>query len=149
MTRRTGKLALLAVPLLVFTSAEDQTVTLTGSAVRPDKVTTAATGTGEFAWGDDGGVEFTIRVKGLSSQPTAVHIHGPAKVDDTAPVFETLDMTDSLTTGTIAKGKTDETLLGKLKREALKAMLDEGLAYVDIHTKNHPDGEIRGHFKDK
>ncbi len=126
---------------------ETQTITLSGDNERPNKVATSATGTAVFTWDDHGGITYMIRVKNLSSAPTAAHIHGPADRDGTAPVIAKLDITDTLMTGTIAAGKIGESIFAHFKRDALKDLFDHGRAYVNVHTKNFPDGEIRGHFK--
>ena len=125
---------------------EKQTVTLTGDAERPNKVDTPAKGTAVFTWDDHGGITFTLRVENLSSTPIGAHIHGPADKDGTGPVLATLEIKDSLKTGTIATGMIGASIFAHFQRDALKDLFDKGKAYVNVHTKNYPDGEIRGQF---
>jgi hypothetical protein len=126
---------------------EKQTVRLTGEAVRPNKVTTAATGVGEFVWDDHGGITYTLRVTNLSSMPVAVHIHGPADKDGTSIVLAKMEIKDTVTTGTIATGMIGASIFAHFQRDALKDLFDNGKAYVDVHTKSNPGGEIRGQFR--
>jgi hypothetical protein len=126
---------------------EKQTVTLTGDAERPNKVKTSATGTAVFTWDDHGGITYTLRVENLSSMPVSAHIHGPADKDGTAPVLATLEIKDTLMTGTIATGTVGASIFAHFQRDALKDLFDHGKAYVNVHTRNYPDGEIRGQFK--
>src|SRR5262245_38680824 len=119
---------------------EKQTVILSGDAERPDKVKTAGKGTGVFTWDDHGGITYTLRVENLSSLPTAIHIHGPADKNSTGPVLATMEVKDSLTTGTIATGTIGASIFAHFQRDALKDLFDSGKAYVHVHTKNHPDG---------
>jgi hypothetical protein len=126
---------------------EVQKITLTGDAERPNKVTTMATGEAEFRWDEHGGIAFTLRVKNLSSLPTAAHIHGPADKDGTAPPIATIPITDTVMTGTLGSGVIAASLLAHFQRDALKDLFDKGMAYVNVHTKNYPNGEIRGQFK--
>jgi hypothetical protein len=128
-------------------SDEKQTIILTGDAERPDKVKTAAKGTAVFVWDDHGGITYTLRVENLSSAPVSAHIHGPADADGTGPVLATLEIKDTLMTGTIATGMIGASIFAHFQRDALKDLFDKGRAYVNVHTKNYPDGEIRGQFK--
>lgn len=126
---------------------EKQTVTLTGDAERPNKVKTAAKGVGEFVWDDHGGITYTLRVENLSSRPITADIHGPADKDGTGPVLAKLEIKDTLTTGTIATGTIGASILAHFQRDLLKDLFDDGKAYVNVHTVNYPEGEIRGQFK--
>ena len=126
---------------------EKQTVLLTGDAERPNKVATSAKGTAVFTWDDHGGITYTLRVENLSSLPVGAHIHGPADKDGTGPVLATLDIKDTVMTGTIATGTVGASIFAHFQRDALKDLFDKGKAYVNVHTKNYPDGEIRGQFK--
>jgi len=129
------------------THDEVQKIQLSGDNERPNKVKTSATGLATFTWDDHGAITYSLEVKNLSSRPTAAHIHGPADKDGVAPVIATLELKDSLTTGVIAVGRIGESIFAHFKRDALKDMFDHGRAYVNVHTVNYPDGEIRGHFK--
>jgi glucose/arabinose dehydrogenase len=80
--------------------------------------------------GSDPTVTISLSLNNLSSPVTAVHIHGPAASGATAPALITLptgEFTDFRVTLTSAQ-------LNNLVR---------GLLYVDVHTQNNPDGEIR------
>ena len=110
---------------------------LSGAAERPDPVNTPASGYGDF-WliGD----EFTYDVDyaDLTAEAKAAHLHGPADAETAAAVLQGLAPEDNAldTTGAFSGTLT-------LAPEQLAAVVD-GLTYVNIHTANHPDGEVRG-----
>lgn len=93
-------------------------------------------------------VTWTITHDGLSGEPVAGHFHGPAAPEETAPPVidlgegaygSTLDMQE-------AEGNEDESIMdgsAELTKEQL-ADLQSGRFYLNIHTEQHPDGEIRG-----
>lgn len=66
---------------------------------------------------------------GLSSKITGIHFHAPASPNKTAGVVETIE---SLSEGSATIS------------DAHAADLIGGYWYVDIHTRAHPAGEIRG-----
>lgn len=55
--------------------------------------------------------------------------------------------------GTLAKGKaTDKDLMGPMQGKTIADLVNEikaGNAYVNVHTAEHPDGEIRGELTPK
>lgn len=76
-------------------------------------------------------VNLSLSLKDLSSAQTSAHLHGPAPATGNAPVIFTLpngDFRDFLVT------------LTPQQNQDLRA----GQLYIDVHTVNHPDGEIRG-----
>lgn len=89
------------------------------------------TGTAEVTLDTDANkVSWKITHEGLTGDPTAAHFHGPAKVGENADPI--VDITANL-----MEGSADVT------PEQLQ-MIREGNTYVNIHTAQHPDGEIRG-----
>ncbi|HYV00051.1 MAG TPA: CHRD domain-containing protein, partial [Pyrinomonadaceae bacterium] len=76
-------------------------------------------------------VDFSLTLKNLSSAQTAAHLHGPAVAGANAPALVTLpngDFRDFTVTFTAQQGIDMRT----------------GRLYLDVHTQNNPDGEIRG-----
>jgi hypothetical protein len=70
-------------------------------------------------------------LKNLSSAQTAAHLHGPALAGANAPALVTLpngDFRDFTVTFTAQQG----------------IDMRNGRLYLDVHTQNNPDGEIRG-----
>jgi hypothetical protein len=68
----------------------------------------------------------------LSSDATAAHFHGPADPGENAPPVVPLeDFSDG------AEGSAELT-------EEQAAMLMEGKMYFNLHSANHPAGELRG-----
>lgn len=83
-------------------------------------------------------VSWMVTYEGLSGEPVAAHFHGPATPEETAPPV--IDITESLLEGA------DEDMMegtAELTEEQM-ADLQAGLYYINIHTEQHPDGEIRG-----
>lgn len=110
---------------------------LTGSAVRPNPVSTAGTGSARF-WLVGNDLTYDVSYANLSAPATLAHLHGPADADGTADVLIPL---------VAAEGNlgTSGAFFGtvSITPEQLRHLL-EGLIYVNIHTGNHPDGEVRG-----
>jgi glucose/arabinose dehydrogenase len=80
--------------------------------------------------GGDPNVTISLSLTGLTSPVTAAHIHGPAVAGASAPALITLP-TGEFTDFQVKL--TDEQFV----------YLVEGRLYVDVHTQNNPDGEIR------
>ena len=73
----------------------------------------------------------------LNSDPFAAHIHGFAAPGDNAGVIVPLTVMGDAMSGTITGG--DATLT----QAEVDGILD-GMTYVNLHTNDHPGGEIRG-----
>jgi len=130
---------LLATGLAVFvaSAASAATVkyhaTLTAGAEAPP---TNSTGNGEATVSLDTGtheITYDLTFAGFSSDVTAAHIHGPAEPAKNAGV--------QVPFGTNPKSPVHGT--AKLTAEQ-EQQLQSGLMYVNVHTKNHPSGAIRG-----
>jgi hypothetical protein len=78
---------------------------------------------------------YSITCSGLSSAPTAAHIHGPADPTIGAGVLVPIT-TPTGTNGTVSGSLT-------LTPQNLAYLL-AGQTYLNIHTINNPGGEIRG-----
>jgi hypothetical protein len=122
---------------------EDFTVTLNGANERPNPVTTNATGTATLSFTGGGAVSYTVNVTNLSSMPTMAHIHGPATATETAPPIANLTVTQTQS-GQLASGTVTSTIVAAISMDSLKTLLRNGRAYINVHTSNFPDGEIRG-----
>ena len=122
------------------------TASLSGASERPNPVTTSASGTAEFQVFDSiPGVFFKLSVTGIDSV-TAAHIHGPADTAQSAGVIVNLytggtigalDITGVLAQGTLPapSGITIDSVL---------SLMRAGRAYVNVHTRGNPGGELRG-----
>ena len=107
--------------------------TLTPQAEVPP---TNSTGTGEVTVSLDTGtheITYDLTFSGFSSDVTAAHIHGPAEAGKNAGVVVPF--------GTNPKSPVHGT--AKLTPEQ-EQQLQAGLMYVNVHSKNHPSGAIRG-----
>jgi uncharacterized protein (TIGR03118 family) len=76
-------------------------------------------------------VDFALSIKDLGSPETSAHIHGPALAGSNAAALVTLpngDFHDFRVTLTAQQGQD----------------MRNGKLYLDVHTQNNPEGEIRG-----
>jgi len=125
------------------------TATLSGANVRPTPVTTTATGSAQFTWVSDIRTLFyEVDVVGIDSV-TLAHIHGPADTGTSAGVVLNLYTTGKSKglafTGVLASGVGGQ--LGApagMTMDSLLVLMQNGHAYVNVHTVAHPAGEIRG-----
>jgi len=131
----------LLVISLTFTQAASATVYQyeavldAGQEVPPNAST--ATGYGTFAFDSITKIlDYTISFSGLSSSETGAHIH-LADIGVDGPIQFTLPAGSPKTGSTVALSGAQETALY------------DGNLYVNIHSANNADGEIRGQLAEK
>jgi hypothetical protein len=118
-------------------------------------VETEAQGTAFFGVNEDGtGVDYALAVQDLEDI-TMAHIHQapvgeagevvawlyPEDTEEPDPISGEFDGT--LATGTIEEDDLTGTLEGESLETLLQAM-EGGETYVNVHTEEYPDGEVRG-----
>lgn len=117
-----------------------------------------ATGRATMVLDQNGILTVRINVDGnLTSAVTGAHIHGPASTaTNAAIIFDftpamTSVITAGATTGVILDASFDLNALPvdalgilRVTVAELVTMLNNGTAYVNVHTVLNPDGEIRG-----
>lgn len=121
-------------------------------------IDTPASGRAEFEVdGDAEEVHYTLRVEAFCDA-TMAHIHLGAEGED-GPVVVWLYPTDQQEprtkdgrfTGTLAEGTfTADDFVGPLAGQSLRDLVNalrERGAYVNVHTEDHPKGEIRGQIE--
>jgi len=121
---------------------------LTGKEEVPSK-NTKATGTAEFTVTGADSMRYKVSVTDME-KVTAAHIH-KGKLGENGPVVATLFKTNSplartngvLSQGTITSAKLEGPLAGKHLSDLIN-MINNGDAYVNVHTQANPNGEIRG-----
>src|SRR5713226_7165161 len=110
------------------------TANLNGAQETPPNSSTA-TGTATLLLDPD---ETTARVslnfRGLSSAETGAHIHGPGGPGVIAPILFPL-----------TNGNLSDFLISLTATDV--ANLKNGLLYINVHSSNFPNGEIRGQFQ--
>ena len=137
--RLLGRAAPLALLLLVSASLHAEqplSISLNGAAEVPP-VVTSASGTGKFIVLPDRSISGSIRVSGMV--PTMAHIH-EAPVGKNGPPIITLskapDDSYSVPAGTrLSEAHYTSHAMGKL--------------YVNVHSAQYPDGEIRAQLPGK
>ena len=119
---------------------------LTGDAEVPP-VATDASGEAFFVYSSvNGTLDFQLHVDDLAGI-TAAHIHLGAPNQNGAVVamlFEASSPILAPTTGVLATGTLSEDDLGDTELEAIVFEMLTGNAYTNVHTTDHPSGEIRG-----
>lgn len=138
------QIAKLCVPAAVLISfglgsvaaAQTVMVDLTGGAENPP-VTTDGNGTATVTWDSNTYEVFiTGSYQNMSSPVTAAHLHGLADADNNAGILFGLT-TDGGTSGTLSGS-------GTLSVNDFFNGFLEDLTYINVHTNDHPAGEIRG-----
>jgi hypothetical protein len=129
--------------------------TLAGRNEVPPLTNTSATGLADFRMSDnDTTIRYRVNLTGITNV-TGGHIH-VGKIgqngDIAADLFQ-IGFTKHKKTnsGMIIRGNiTELTLKGSMKGKTvsdLVALIDTGEAYVNINTRTHPQGEIRGQME--
>jgi CHRD domain len=141
-------LTLSSYDLTSLVSAQEPmtiTLNLTGDEEVPP-VQTEATGVAEFMVGGTDSIPYTINATNIESA-TAGHIHLGAKGEN-GPVVVTLfkydtPMNEVSENSTITADTLEGPMAGKQISD-LNAAGMNGTLYVNIHTEQNPNGEIRG-----
>ena len=113
-------------------------MTMSGSEETPRNDSTASGNVVVTLNRSNGSVTVTGTFTGLSSNATMAHIHGPAAVGVSAPVIVPLQV-PSATSGAVTGTAT-------MDATHMDDMIN-GMTYVNIHSVNFPDGEIRAQIK--
>jgi hypothetical protein len=122
---------------------------LTGFEEVPPVNNTSAIGVAEFKLGQDT-IMYTVNVTDIENV-TAAHIHS-GQVGENGPIVITLlkedTPTTAMTTGVLSEGNITATNLegpmaGQLLSNLISAMRNDQ-TYVNVHTQQNPNGEIRG-----
>ncbi|TCG04836.1 CHRD domain-containing protein [Paraburkholderia steynii] len=132
-----GGLALAVTLSLAQAAPVSFEVPLTGAQQVPP-VQTPGTGSARLTY-DPGTrvVTWNISFSGLSSQATMAHFHGPAPAGKNAGVKVWLSQKGSMEMTSPLSGQ------ATLSPDDAR-MFEAGDMYINVHTKNNPNGEIRG-----
>ncbi|MGH7522760.1 MAG: CHRD domain-containing protein [Gemmatimonadales bacterium] len=125
------------------------TAEMTGAQETPSN-NAKGTGTASFTLSGTK-LQYSITVHSLTGAPTAAHIHVGATGVAGPPVYTFAIKAGSGMSGTIASGTIDLTkdASAGVSGDSLKKLLNNGNAYVNVHTRNFPNGEIRGQIMTK
>jgi CHRD domain len=134
-----------SVPALAATTK--LRATMNGKSETP-KSNSKATGTATFTIASNGkSIKYTVNAKRLTGGAQAIHVHF-GKPGKAGPVILpiclkpcSLPKSGTLTSKTFAKAPGVKNFAAAVK--AMKA----GSTYVNIHTKKHPAGELRGQIR--
>lgn len=121
---------------------------LEGEFEKP-KVDTSASGMAVFKSTQDS-MWYLVNVSGID-KVTSAHIHS-GEIGENGPIIALLFGSNDTVTGDINGTLTQGNVTGDMlkgssvatKLPELALAMKNGTAYVDLHTVNYPDGEIRG-----
>lgn len=127
---------------------------LTTGAENHEVVGSNANGHAKFTLTDDG-MDFTLKVNRLSGPAWGAHIHGPAGPDANGGIVVRLCGAPPVAAvgecTTDGKGKirisgtiTPDHLHGGATFDDVIGWMEDGLAYVNVHTDLNAAGEVRG-----
>ena len=128
------------------------TAQLSGNEEVPP-VQTDATGSAEFTAPHFDNIGYSVNVSNID-KVTAAHIHS-GKVGENGPIVVTLFKTETpsaepingnLASGNITNANLEGPMTGKTLIDLNKSM-ELGETYVNVHTQENPNGEIRGQIK--
>ena len=128
------------------------TVELSGNEEVPP-VQTDAKGSAEFTAPHFDNIGYSLNVSNID-KVTMAHIHS-GKIGENGPIVVTLFKTETpstepingnLVSGNITNAKLEGPMAGKTLIDLTKSM-ELGETYVNVHTEEHPNGEIRGQIK--
>jgi len=132
----------------VFATTEVYTAQLDGQQEVP-VVQTTANGTAELTAPHVSSITYSLNVSGID-RVTAAHIHN-GHPGENGPVVVTLfkaDQPTGPTDGILAEGNiTDANLEGPMQGKSisdLSTAMQNGQTYINVHTQQNPNGEIRG-----
>ena len=112
-------------------------------------VQSSATGLAEFTPPVNDSIKYRINITGISGA-TGAHIHSGQtgeNGDVVADLLTSMKVNDVSYGMTIRGNLSDSSLKGPMEGKTLEdlvAAMDSGQTYVNIHTTQNPDGEIRG-----
>ena len=136
--------AALAFAAALPASALTFTATLNGANERPNPLPTTATGTGTVVLADDEmSIDVSLSWSGLTGgNAILAHIHGPAGPNATAPPL--IDLSSFLPPVPNSTGQLTGSPLHFAVTAPQVADLKNGLWYMNVHSNEFPNGEIRG-----
>ena len=128
------------------------TVELSGNEEVPP-VQTDAKGSAELTAPHFDNIGYSVNVSNID-KVTMAHIHS-GKIGENGPIVVTLFKTETpstepingnLVSGNITNAKLEGPMAGKTLIDLTKSM-ELGETYVNVHTEENPNGEIRGQIK--
>ena len=130
-------LALAGTVTLAQAAPVSFTVPLSGDQQVPP-VQTPGSGTANLTYDSSTHVvTWNITFSGLTSQATMAHFHGPAPAGKNAGVKVWISQKGNMELNSPISGKATLS-------PGDAQMFESGNMYINVHTKNNPDGEIRG-----
>lgn len=122
---------------------------MNGANERPNANNSTANGAASFTRTGTT-VAYTVTYQGVASTPTGLHIHAPATTAQTSGIIVDLVTTplsgsSGVLTGTFTAANI-RSIAGQppISMDSLMVLMQNGSAYVNVHSSVFPAGEIRG-----
>lgn len=141
-----------AIILNAYATVAGYNTELSGNEEVPP-VQTDATGSAELTAPHFDNVGYSVDVSNID-KVTAAHIHS-GKVGENGPIVVTLFKTETpssepingnLASGNITNANLEGPMAGKTLMDLTKS-IELGETYINVHTEENPNGEIRGQLK--
>lgn len=121
--------------------------TMNGANERPNPNSSTATGVGTYVLTGNT-LTYTLTVTGLTTVATGSHLHigGPAVAGPILVGYQTAAVTSGqVTSGTIDLSQPITSPNGSItiSGDSLRALLNNGNAYANVHNSTFPGGEVR------
>lgn len=122
---------------------------MNGANERPNPVSSSANGAAVFTR-SGASMNYVVTYQGIASNPTGMHIHGPAGPNNNAGILVDLMRTPLTgTSGVLTGSFTAADIRGvggqpPISLDSLSSLLRNGQGYVNVHSSQFPAGEIRG-----
>jgi hypothetical protein len=149
------RLAALLTTIVALPGCSDDTTapapvtyiaTLNGANERPNANQSTATGTGTYVLSGNT-LSYTVVVTGLTTPASASHLHigGAAGTGPVLVPYTTASVTSGqITSGTIDLSQPIVSGSITITGDSLRALLNNGNAYTNVHNSTFPGGEVRG-----
>lgn len=119
---------------------------MNGANERPTPNNSSATGVATYVLTGNT-LTYSITVKGLTTPANGSHLHigGPAVAGPVILPYPTAGITTGqVTSGTIDLSQPIAQGSINISGDSLRALLDNGNAYANVHNSTFPGGEVRG-----
>lgn len=123
--------------------------TMLPEQVRPEPLFSVADGVVYLTVGGSG-IEFALLWSHLGGRPIGAHLHGPSELEEVTGILADFPVADQVADHGVVRGTLSQESIrardgrAAISVDSLVALMRNGVIYADVHTAEHPGGEIRG-----
>jgi hypothetical protein len=137
-----------ALSLMACGGGTELTGVLSGAAQKPTAATTNGSGTVDVTV-DGKKLKVSGSFKDLTGNASSAHIHGPADENTSIPTPFCILTVPASASGSISTDESAGACGAKELSDTEVADFEAGKYYVNIHTAQFPNGELRGQLRKK